>query len=51
MDPTTAWAELSTLAADTLAGRAPDPDRMAELITGIDQWTARGGHPPAQWSH
>ncbi|SES49107.1 hypothetical protein [Actinokineospora terrae] len=50
MDPTATWAELSTLASDTLSGREPDPDRMSELITALNQWAARGGHPPAQWT-
>lgn len=46
MDPTAALSEIRELAA---ARNPDDMDRMADLITGLDEFLSRGGHLPEPW--
>jgi hypothetical protein len=50
MDPDAALREIRALVHEQLHGDKPDPDRLAELVDGLDGWLGRGGFPPAAWS-
>jgi hypothetical protein len=49
MDPDAALREIRALVHEQLHGDKPDPDRLAELIDGLDGWLDRGGFLPRAW--
>jgi hypothetical protein len=49
MDPDAALREIRALVFEQLHGDKADPDRLAELIDGLDGWIRAGGFLPSSW--
>lgn len=49
MDPNATLAEIRALVAACQAGDIIDGDRLAELVSALDEWITGGGFLPAAW--
>lgn len=49
MDPNAALAQIRDEVHEILTDRNPDPERLAELVNGLDEWLTNGGFLPDGW--